>query len=166
MSNENEPLKGMNNDYYNQSPIYNGGTPAYSPSPAGYSEQSKPLKQKETWVAYLLWFFLYWTGAHRFYVGNIKRAIFWIVLIIAEAIAYFALVVNVFSLLPEGATSETLTDEAIMLILQNNSAYIMPYILMWFGLASLIFVMWVVDAFTLAGSVRKRNAELVTESRY
>lgn len=35
---------------------------------------------KQTWLAYILWFFLGWLGIHKFYVGKTGMGILYIVL--------------------------------------------------------------------------------------
>lgn len=35
-------------------------------------------KEKEVWIAYLLWFFLGWMGAHKFYLGKTGVGIFYL----------------------------------------------------------------------------------------
>jgi len=36
------------------------------------------MKEKETWVAYLLWFFLGFLGVHKFYLGKMGWGILYI----------------------------------------------------------------------------------------
>jgi TM2 domain-containing membrane protein YozV len=43
-----------------------------------YKRRTEMIKERELWVAYLLWFFLGLIGVHKFYVGKIGMGILYI----------------------------------------------------------------------------------------
>lgn len=74
-----------NNPYANNQPYGAGSPGGFSimgltweknivPNPA--TNGMAPTNQKSVPVSYLLWFFLGWTGAHQFYLGNNSRGLF------------------------------------------------------------------------------------------
>jgi TM2 domain-containing membrane protein YozV len=119
------------------------GPPTNSASVVRVSSDTQAMmlfqaNQKSMLVSYLLWFFLGWTGAHRFYNSNIGGGV-------AQLIAFISAIV--------------LYIIGIGLIMVGKWAVAVIATLLWIFCA----IWWLIDAFLIPGWVRRQNNNLAAQ---
>lgn len=94
-------------------------------------------KQKNVMVAYLLWFFLGWAGAHRFYTDRVGSGILMLGMNVTEAICYFLAIALSFTVI-------------IPIILIPVAIILLVAFVIW----------WIIDAVQLQGVINRMNTEV------
>lgn len=128
--------------------------------------------KKSKLVAYLMWLFLGWVGAHRLYTRHIKSGL----AMLATLVAGYGLVLKtMWPMMQQGidaARQAAESGEAIdpATVPQPDAAAVQamvsdPLYLVGMGLLAIYTIWWIVDAFLIPGWIRRHNTELVASLR-
>jgi hypothetical protein len=128
--------------------------------------------KKSKLVAYLLWLFLGWLGAHRFYTRHIKSGL---AMLATLVVGYGLLLRSMWPLMQQGieaaqkaAESGQQLDPATVPPPDAAAFEAMtadPLFLLGSALLAIYSIWWIVDAFLIPGWIRRHNAELVASLR-
>ncbi len=142
-------------------PAYQGNGYGYQTQPTQYAPGYAPYPmtmQKSMILAYVLWFLVPWSGAHKFYFGKIKTGIAWIILgtIIPTigSIVLGALATTV----PSTHTQMNSPTANYDIELAIFGVFFVLFLAYCIGL----FIWWIVDACLIPSHIQKANYELQT----
>ena len=107
-------------------------------------------QKRSTIVAYLLWFFLGSWGAHYFYIRNVKRGLFYIVLWLLWL--FLGLLGGIFDMVNEWGTYDAYGSRDTS---WSDTSFL------GIGAWGLLIVLLLIDAFTLHKKVDDRNMDLL-----
>lgn len=150
-----EATAPLNNPYptNHAPPAYDNSQTIGQPSP---NHNYYPPMEKSMALTYVLWFFVPWTGIHKFYLGKIKTGIAWIILGgIIPTISYFILILTTASMPSEHTQRNYPSENYETQLALWGFAFIL--LIIWsFGL----FVWWVIDACLIPTDIEKSNQAL------
>jgi hypothetical protein len=128
--------------------------------------------KKSKLVAYLMWLFLGWVGAHRLYTRHIKSGL---AMLATLFVGYGLVLKGIWPMMQQGieaAQKAAESGEAVdpATIPQPDAAAVQamvtdPLYLVGMGLLLIYTIWWIVDAFLIPGWIRRHNTELVASLR-
>lgn len=128
--------------------------------------------KKSKLVAYLLWIFLGWLGAHRLYTRHIKSGL---AMLATLVVGYGLVLRGMWPMMQQGidaarkaAESGQELDPATVPPPDAAAVQAMisdPLYLVGMGLLAIYTIWWLVDAFLIPGWIRRHNTELVASLR-